>query len=86
LAVKTAVLLVMTKRGCIFVQLGGGKSREAARFSYTAWKFLTCWLRTWWHGKFLEKCFVNTTSFCHLETVHVPRTPQLISTWQDQPE
>jgi len=53
LAVKTAVLLVMTKRGCIFVQLGGGKSREAARFSYTAWKFLTCWLRTWWHGKFL---------------------------------
>jgi len=35
LAGKTAVLPVMTKRGYLFVQLGGDKSSKAARYFYT---------------------------------------------------
>jgi len=45
LAAKTAVLPVMTKRGYIFVQVGGGKSPKVARYFYTSMTIsylLTC--------------------------------------------
>jgi len=51
---KTAVLLVMTKRGYIFDQLEGGKSSKRAGLFYISRQFPTYWLRVWQQGRFQE--------------------------------
>jgi len=53
LAGKTTVLPVTTKRGYIFIQLGGGKSPKVERYFYTSRQFPTYWHGVWRQGRFI---------------------------------